>query len=71
MIVKGVRAISKFLAVVTLLSLSFQGLAGATPPCSACGLLHVPELDPYTIGAGLTVFVAASALLIERYRRGR
>lgn len=63
-------AIAKLSAAVALLTLAFQGLASATPNCSACGLFpHVPELDPYTIGAALTVCGGGAALIIERYRR--
>jgi hypothetical protein len=47
---------------VAMLTLALQGTASAVP-------VSVPELDPYTIGAGLTVFGGAAALLIERYRR--
>jgi hypothetical protein len=61
---------ASWVAVVAFLTLGFQGLAIAqVPPCAVgCGGFHVPELDPHTIGAGLTVFGGAAALLIERYR---
>jgi len=60
-------------AVVALVMLAFSGssaLAGGCGPLSIpCPPSHVPELDPYTVGAGLAVFGGAAALLIERYRR--
>jgi|HubBroStandDraft_1064217.scaffolds.fasta_scaffold462587_1 hypothetical protein len=57
------------LPTVVILSLvAFRGSANAV--CAAAvGCGHVPELDPYMIGAGITVFGGAGALLIERYRR--
>ncbi len=64
-------AIAKLSAAVALLTLAFQGF-GEPAPLSAYFadfFPHVPELDPYTIGAALTVCGGGAALIIERYRR--
>jgi hypothetical protein len=65
--IKVVIRVRNFAAAIAILAVALEGLAIAqVAPCAHCS---VPELDPYTIGAGLTVFGGAAALLIERYRR--
>jgi len=64
-----ITRVRNFAAAMAVLIVVFEGLAIAqVGPCAHCS---VPELDPYTIGAGLAVFGAAAALLVERYRRRR
>jgi hypothetical protein len=60
-VTKKISAIARLSLAATLLVLAFQRSALATPVA--------PELDPHTIGAGLTLFGGAAALVIERYRR--
>jgi hypothetical protein len=63
-VINGARI---FAAARAGLAVACEGLAIAqVGPCAHCS---VPELDAYTISAGLTVFGGAAALLIERYRR--
>jgi hypothetical protein len=72
MIRRKMRGIANVSTAVLLLTIAFHGLAiagGGGWGNHGRGGNQVPELDPYTIGAGLTVFGGAAALVIERYRR--
>jgi hypothetical protein len=75
MLKSAVVAALNMLAALAFLTLAFQGSGLAqcttrTPQnCGHSASSAVPELDPNTIGAGLMAFGAASALLVERYRR--
>jgi hypothetical protein len=75
MVKRKVIAAINLLAAFGLLTFAFQGSALAqcttrTPQnCGHSDTPAAPELDPNTVGAALVAFGAASALIVERYKR--